>query len=380
MLPAKILLTIVLMGSIPMWIRMVTGSPAEIGTVRLTWGLLLTVVFFYRRIDFLAVLRGSREAGVPFYLLPVIGLFFGAHWFLYFESIQLSSASLGILALSTYGVHVTWMGAVFSSRHTSGRDWVAVLCSALGAWVCAPAYDPQGQAFYGFMLGLLSAVFYAALPLLHQRARALSLPTRGTAQFFFAWLVFAPVASTQTWELDTRSWVALTALGVLCTFVAHNLWIEVTTAVRPATSGGPVLLGHPRHDGAGHAGVEEPAQREPVGGRGADPRGQRLRVVVRHAAEHARSQRTGERAAGLKRPPALRSAPLNVAAERDGDAPSTSGGPSPRGRSWPRWWSDRAVPRSAVPRPCRVAPSARRCRSAREGACARAGARGARRG
>lgn len=237
MLPAKILLTIVLMGSIPMWIRMVTGSPAEIGTVRLTWGLLLTVVFFHRRIDFLAVLRGSREAGVPFYLLPVIGLFFGAHWFLYFESIQLSSASLGILALSTYGVHVTWMGAVFSSRHTSGRDWVAVLCSALGAWVCAPAYDPQGQAFYGFMLGMLSAVFYAALPLLHQRARALSLPTRGTAQFFFAWLVFAPVASTQTWELDTRSWVALTVLGVLCTFVAHNLWIEVTTAVRPATSG-----------------------------------------------------------------------------------------------------------------------------------------------
>ena len=237
MLPAKILVTIVLMGSIPMWIRMVQGSPAEIGAVRLTWGLALTLLFMRRRIDFRAIVRGSKDANVPAYVLPIIGLFFGAHWFLYFESIQLSSASLGILALSTYGVHVTWMGAVFSSRPTTGRDWVAVLCSAAGAWVAAPPYDPSGHAFLGFVLGMLSAVFYAALPLLHQRAQGLSLPTRSTAQFFFAWLVFVPVASAQPWALDTRSWVALTVLGVLCTFVAHNLWIEVTTAVRPATSG-----------------------------------------------------------------------------------------------------------------------------------------------
>ncbi len=237
MLPAKIVLVVLLMGSIPMWIRLVVGSSAEIGAVRLSIGLGLTLLFFWKRIDLGAVFRGDRAAGVPFYALPIIGLLFGAHWLTYFESIQRSSASLGILALSTYGVHVTWMGAVFSSRRPTGRDWIAVLCSTLGAFICAPSYNAEGQAFLGFMLGMLSAVFYAALPLLHQRAQAVALPTRATAQFFFALMLFAPLASGQAWELNTQSWAALVVLGVFCTFIAHNLWIEVTTAVRPSTSG-----------------------------------------------------------------------------------------------------------------------------------------------
>jgi drug/metabolite transporter (DMT)-like permease len=237
--PLKVFVTLLLMGSIPMWIRLVDASSFVIGIVRLSFGLGLTLLFLHRRIEFKRALSeaGANGGLAPRFILLAIGLLFGAHWYTYFESIQRSSATLGILALSTYGIHVTWLGAVFSDRRPTARDWIAVALSALGAWVCLPTPETDAGAFWGFLLGMLSGLFYAALPLLHQKAASLSLSTRGAAQFSFAWLLFVPFAPFQDWSLDTQSWIVLAILGVACTFVAHNLWISITTQVRPATSG-----------------------------------------------------------------------------------------------------------------------------------------------
>lgn len=234
-LALQVVLSTLLMGSIPVFIRLTHASSFVIGVVRLSIGLLLTLLVFHRRI----ALGGARSSngGVGRYLLPVIGLCFGAHWLTYFESIQRSSATLGILALCTYGIHVTWMGALFSNRKPNTHDWVGVLLSAAGAWVCLPSPSIDPDAFVGFLLGMASAVFYAALPLLHQRVAHLSHATRATGQFLFALLLLLPSAPYQNWTLAARDWGLLLVLGVFCTFVAHNLWIAVTTRVRPATSG-----------------------------------------------------------------------------------------------------------------------------------------------
>lgn len=234
----KIAVTVLLMGSIPMWIRLVESTSIVIAIVRLSLGLGLTLAVFAKKIDFGKLLLLDKTFTARSRLrLVALGLCFGVHWWTYFESIQRSSATLGILALGTYGLHVTWMGAVFSDRRPGWREWVAVSVSALGAWVCLPEPEAETGAFWGFLFGMCSGLFYAALPLLHQRQRDLNLPTRGAAQFFFALLLFLPLGPSQDWHLSQRDWGVLVVLGTFCTFVAHNLWISITTAVRPATSG-----------------------------------------------------------------------------------------------------------------------------------------------
>lgn len=234
----KVFVTLLLMGSIPMWIRLVDSSSIVIAIVRLSLGLGLTLAVFHKKIDFRKLFLIDQGATAQSRMLLVaLGLCFGAHWWTYFESIQRSSATLGILALGTYGLHVTWMGAVFSDRRPGAREWMAVALSAFGAWVCLPTPKTDAGAFVGFLLGMLSGLFYAALPLLHQRQKTLSLPTRGAAQFSFAWLLFLPFAPIEDWHLRPEDWAVLGILGVFCTFVAHNLWISITTEVRPATSG-----------------------------------------------------------------------------------------------------------------------------------------------
>ena len=218
---------------------MVHASSFVIGAARLSAGLVLTIVIFFPRIDFGRLWPWSKVGAgtAERYLLPTIGLLFGIHWYTYFESIQRSSATLGILALSTYGIHVTWMGALFSARRPSPRDWMGVAVAICGAWLCLPAIEVNASAFWGFVLGMVSAVFYAAIPLLHQRIAHVSHSTRAAGQFLFAWLLFLPSVPSQSWSLSSQDWWLLAILGVLCTFVAHNLWISITTEVRPATSG-----------------------------------------------------------------------------------------------------------------------------------------------
>jgi len=129
------------------------------------------------------------------------------------------------------------MGALFSKNTPTRMDWLGVVLAAIGAWVCLPALQGENLALSGFLYGLVSALCYAALPLLHQRVAHLKTSTRGSAQFFFASLLFLPFAPSLDWSLDEKSWFFLGILGVFCTFIAHNLWIAVTTEVRPATSG-----------------------------------------------------------------------------------------------------------------------------------------------
>ena len=242
MLALRVVASTILMASIPILVRLAEGASSfVIGVVRLSIGLALTLALIPGARDF-ATLRAEPGPGEPsrrraLGLLIAIGVCFGIHWITYFEAIQRSSASLGILALCTYGVHVTWMGALFSDRRPTPHDWIGVLLSGLGAWVCLPSPDASRGAFIGFLLGMTSAVFYAALPLLHQRVARVPHGPRAVSQFGVALVLLTPAVPFQSWALPTTTWLALAALGVFCTFVAHNLWIAITTEVRPATSG-----------------------------------------------------------------------------------------------------------------------------------------------
>lgn len=252
MLALQVVLSTLLMASIPVWVRAAEGASSfVIGICRLSVALALTAAVFGKRANFMTAMgtpgttegttqtadRGEQPAPVPRWVLPAIGVLFGTHWLTYFEAIQRSSASLALLALCTYGIHVTWMGAVFSKRRPSLADWAGVLLCAAGAVVCLPSPSVDRGAFVGFTFGLASAVCYAALPLLHQRIASVSHTQRAAGQFSFAWLLLLPAAPFQGWTLPAATWLILLALGVLCTFVAHNLWIAITTQVRPATSG-----------------------------------------------------------------------------------------------------------------------------------------------
>lgn len=230
-LAVRVVLNALLMGSIPIWIRLSSASSYLIGFSRLTLGALLTWLVFRKRVELSAALRESPVA------TTALGLCFAVHWYTYFEAIQRTSATLGLLSLSTFGLHVSWMSFAFGTRRATRFEWLGIALSALGAWTAAPSLRGQAEIWLGFGLGMTSALFYAAVPHLHQRLSHHTHATRSTAQLGIAWCCFVPFVPSMNFQLEAFDWLILGMLGVFCTFIAHNLWISITTEVPPATSG-----------------------------------------------------------------------------------------------------------------------------------------------
>lgn len=220
-----------LFGCIPVLVKLVSANAWTIGVVRLsvaTAGLFVLIRMRERlpRLPRRDVLR-----------LAVIGLIFFAHWLTYFLSIKASSASIGAIGLSTYGVYLLILGAAFGHGRLHAIDVIAVLLAIGGAVAIVPSFDLANDVTLGMALATVSAFLYATLPLLHQRWSHMPSRIRALGQFTFALVFFLLFLPKTDWALSARDWAGLGFLALGSTLIGHSLWVAVTTRLSPyATS------------------------------------------------------------------------------------------------------------------------------------------------
>lgn len=228
---AEAAIALVLFGCIPVVVKSIAANPFTIGIFRLTVamaGLLLIAVLRKR-----LVALGGRDVA----RLALIGLLFFGHWITYFFAIKTSSASIGAIGLSTYGIHLLILSAMFGRARLRALDVLAVTIAIAGAVMVLPSFDVRNDVTGGMLLAIFSAVMYASLPILHQRWSHLSSSVRALGQFTFAWLLFLMFLPKSDWTLAPRDWGGLVFLAVGSTLVGHTLWVRVTTELSsPVTS------------------------------------------------------------------------------------------------------------------------------------------------
>jgi drug/metabolite transporter (DMT)-like permease len=225
---AQAFLAILLFGCIPVVVRWVHANPYTIGIVRL--GIASAGVAI------VMALRGQwrRPSGQDVLRLAVIGLLFFGHLLTFFLAIKASSASIAAIGLSTYGVDLLILAAIFGTHRARVTDIVAVLVAAAGAILVVPSLDLSNRIVLGMLLSCASALQYAMLPLLHQRWAHIPTTMRALGQFFFAFLAFCTFSGKANWDLGMRDWLALLFLAAGVTLIGHSLWINVTTRLSTA--------------------------------------------------------------------------------------------------------------------------------------------------
>lgn len=251
-LPLQAAIAVLLFACIPVVVRSIDANPFTIGIFRLA-------VASTGLAAFLAFRRDLKRVPAPDVArLVVIGLLFGAHWLTLFLAVKASSASIGAIGLSTYGVDLLVLGALFTSQKIRATDTIAVLVAAAGAVLVVPSFDLRNDVAYGMLLSSLSALLYACLPLLHQRWSHIPGTTRALGQFTFALLFFLLFLGKADWNLAPRDWAGLLFLAIGVTLIAHSLWVRVTTRLSPSATSlvyyanipiaialGVILLGEP---------------------------------------------------------------------------------------------------------------------------------------
>lgn len=217
------LCAVLTMSAVPVLIKSTEANSVTIGIVRLVIAVVaFAPVIFYRK-------KLLKLDGRQWRQLLIIGLVFGAHWLAYFFSIKLATAAIASLTILTYSVQYLILAWFFNGERVSWVEWLAIAACLTGCLIVAPELSLDNDVTLGILIGLVSALLYAALPLLHQRATAIETTERAFGQFLFAMPVFAPLITFANWDLRTTDVYQLLVLGLLCTVVSHTLWVKATT-------------------------------------------------------------------------------------------------------------------------------------------------------
>ena len=223
-------LTLLLMAAVPIFIKFTQANAYTIGVFRLSVAAVLAFILF-------GVVRHLRSMGRRhWWVLVATGLVFGLHWLLYFISIKKATPSIAILGMSSYGIHLIFLGWAFRGQVPTVFDGLAVLVAVLGIYLLVPVFSFESNITLGLFLGIVSGFFFALLPVIHQRNADLPNGVRSFGQYTFALLVFLPMAGQTEWQLRWADWGGLLYLAIAGTFVAHSLWVRVTTRLPTTTS------------------------------------------------------------------------------------------------------------------------------------------------
>lgn len=217
------MVAVMAMSAVPVLVKSTTANEYTIGIARLA----IAALVFIPLVSFRG--RLLQLSGRQWGQLVIIGVVFGLHWLTYFISIKLATAAIAALTIITYSVQYLVLAYIFNGERVAPLEWLAIAVCFAGCVIVSPELSLGNDTSLGVAIGLLSALLYAALPLLHQRASAIGTLERTWGQFFFAALVFLPYWGRTDWALGSTDVYQLVVLGLLCTVVAHGLWVKSST-------------------------------------------------------------------------------------------------------------------------------------------------------
>lgn len=230
----QIVLSLAIFSFVSTTIKFIDANPFTIGISRLLMasvGVALMISFQHSWKEFRSHSQKEWKS------LTKLGFYFFIHWLTYFFSIKTSSASLGILSLSTYGVFMGVMAAVFRGESLSSKDLMASALCLAGVYFLVPEFHLHNSDALGIGLGLVSAFFYALIPLSHKSLVKVPFLIRMFYQFFIAFLAFLFTLPWSQWDLAAKDWWGLIYLGVGATLIAHSLWSNVATRLTGKAAG-----------------------------------------------------------------------------------------------------------------------------------------------
>jgi drug/metabolite transporter (DMT)-like permease len=161
-----------------------------------------------------------------------VGIIVVLHWMTFYKSIQLSTASLGILCLSTTTLHVTWLEPLIMKRKFSPIEFLLGLIVIYGIYFVSSDFKAKDYEalLYGLTSAFLAAVFSVFNAKLAQKSSSYQI-TFYEMLIAFVFLTFVLMArgefTSALFIMSLSDFLWLLFLGILCTSFAFLATIEV---------------------------------------------------------------------------------------------------------------------------------------------------------
>lgn len=164
-----------------------------------------------------------------FAVLAAQGGLLALHWTVFFQSIVVSSVAVGLLSFSTFPLFTAAIEPALLRQRPSAAQLAAAVAILPGVYLLVPSFSLDNTVTAGVAWGLAAAATFALLSVSNRWLRrtyasvTISLYQDGTAALVLlpALLLLHPATLIQP-----RTLALLLALGLLCTALAHTLFID----------------------------------------------------------------------------------------------------------------------------------------------------------
>ena len=209
----------------------IVGKLINLEAIPIVWYRVF-IAAFSLGVFMLVTKKSLRISFKEFLKLSAVGCIVVAHWITFYQAIQMSTASLGILCLSTATLHVTWLEPIILKKNFSWIEFLFGLLVIYGIYFVSG--DFSLSELNAVFIGLLSALF-AALFAVSNAKLAESIPTIKITFYemsigFLAITIFFLSSGSINSNLfiltySDISWLLF--LGIVCTSFAFLVTIDI---------------------------------------------------------------------------------------------------------------------------------------------------------
>ncbi len=178
----------------------------------------------------LARLSLRPRAGRDLAILIAQGVLLAIHWTAFFQAIVVSNVAIGLLAFSSFPLFTAALEPLLLRQRPQIPEIVAATLIVPGVALLVPAFGLANTATRGVLWGLLAGATFALLSVVN---RSLSARYEGAMISFYqdgvAAIVLLPtllLTPATPESLTLRTVLLLAALGLVCTALAHTLFIS----------------------------------------------------------------------------------------------------------------------------------------------------------
>jgi drug/metabolite transporter (DMT)-like permease len=227
-------LTVLIFSSAPACVKAVSLNTTTQGIVRLGLASLGMTLFLLTRgkLTLAEVRSWDRRT---WRTLLLVGFAFGMHWLLFFSSIKLANAAIGAIGFSTYGLHLLLLGWLLGFGKVSRLDIFGLLLACGGTYLLIPEFSFDNNHTVGLIVGILSGLAAAVLPLIHQQNAQVDVNIRTWGQFTFALPMFFLLWPYTDWTIIPSEIPLILWLGLGIALIGHGMWVHVTTELSTTT-------------------------------------------------------------------------------------------------------------------------------------------------
>lgn len=178
-----------------------------------------------------------KEKKHYFYLI-IMGIILAIHWTTFFQSIQVSTVAIGLLAFSTFPVSVTFLEPYFFKEHIKISNIVIAIVAFLGVMLVIPSFELGNSSTQGVLWGLVSGFTYAILSILNKKyVKEYSSAVIAFYEQFIAAIILIPFYFLQKPVFQLNDILLLALLGVVFTGISHLLFINGLKNIKAQTAG-----------------------------------------------------------------------------------------------------------------------------------------------